>query len=90
MSDISFQEIPPTLIHEDNQGAIDLSKNAKHHDRTKHIDISHHFIRERVACNEIVVDYCPTGNMVADVMTKAVPKVKFEKFRSLLGVVKIQ
>lgn len=90
MSDISFQEIPPTLIHEDNQGAIDLSKNAKHHDRTKHIDISHHFICERVACNEIIVDYCPTGDMVADVMTKAVPKVKFEKFRSLLGVVKIQ
>ena len=90
MRDISFQEVPPTLIHEDNQGAIDLSKNAKHHDRTKHIDISHHFIRERVACNEIVVDYCPTGDMVADVMTKAVPKVKFEKFRSMLGVVKIQ
>ena len=89
MSDISFQEFPPTLINEDNQGAIELSKNAKHHERTKHIDIAHHFVRERVSSNEITVGYCPTQDMVADVMTKAVPRVKFEKFRSLLGVVKI-
>ena len=89
MSDISFQEFPPTLINEDNQGAIELSKNAKHHERTKHINIAHHFVRERVSSNEITVGYCPTQDMVADVMTKAVPRVKFEKFRSLLGVLKI-
>ena len=79
----------PTLINEDNQGAIDLSKNAKHHERTKHIDIAYHFIRERVATNEVIVKYCNTNDMIADVMTKALPRVKFEKFRSLLGVFKI-
>ena len=86
LSDISFQECPTTLINEDNQGAIELSKNAKHHERTKHIDIAYHFIRERVSSQEIVVSYCPTNDMIADVMTKAVPRVKFEKFRSSLGV----
>ena len=76
----------PTTIYEDNQGAIELSRNPKHHNRTKNIDISYRFIRERVATNEINVEYCPTSNMVADIMTKALPKTTFENFRDLLGV----
>ena len=75
-----------TIVYEDNQGAIELSKNPKHHHRTKHIDISYHFVRERVISKEIEVKYCPTNNMVADIMTKALPKVTFEKFRHLLGI----
>ena len=89
ISDVPSQILSATIINEDNQGAIDLSKNAKHHERTKHIDIAHHFIRERVATNEVIVNYCNTNDMIADVMTKALPRVKFEKFRSLLGVFKI-
>ena len=76
----------PTTIFEDNQGAIDLSKNPKHHDRTKHIDICHHFVRERVATKEIAVTYCPTEEMTADIMTKGLHVVKFQKFRQMLGV----
>ena len=76
----------PTTIYEDNQGAIDLSKNPKHHDRTKHIDVSHHFVRERVASKEIFVSYCPTDSMTADIMTKALPAVKFRRFCQMLGV----
>ncbi len=76
----------PTVIYEDNQGAIELAKNSKFHSRTKHIDISHHFVRERVMNKEICVTYCPTEDMVADVMTKGLGKVSFQKLRDLLGV----
>ena len=76
----------PTTMYEDNQGAMDLTKNPKHHGRTKHIDVSHHFVRERVATKEIDVIYCPTGDMTADIMTKGLPTVKFQKFRQMLGV----
>ena len=76
----------PTTIYEDNQGAIDISKNPKHHDRTKHIDVCHHFIRERVATNEVAVVYCPTDNMTADILTKGLGSVKYRKFRDGLGV----
>ena len=76
----------PTTIYEDNQGAIDLSKNPKHHERTKHIDVSHHFVRERVASKEFSVTYCPTDSMTADIMTKALSRVKFQRFRQMLGV----
>ncbi|KAK3749555.1 hypothetical protein QZH41_007287 [Actinostola sp. cb2023] len=75
-----------TTIYEDNQGAIELAKNAKYHNRTKHIDICHHFVRERIVSNEISVSFCPTEDMVADIMTKGLTRVTFEKLRDLLGV----
>ena len=84
--DIGFSGSGPTLLYEDNNGAIDLSKNPKHHNRTKHIDISYHFTRERVLSNELSVEYCHTGDMLADTMTKGLARVQFEKFRDMLGV----
>ena len=64
MEDLGGRQMDaPTTIYEDNQGAIELAKNAKYHNRTKHIDICHHFVRERVVSNEIQVIYCPTGDM---------------------------
>jgi hypothetical protein len=55
MSDIKLKEVEPTTIYEDNQGAIQLSRNPKFHNRTKHIDITHHFVREQVNRNVISV-----------------------------------
>ena len=86
MGDLGRQMDGPTTIYEDNQGAIELAKNAKYHNRTKHIDICHQFVRERVVSNEIQVIYCPTGDMIADIMTKGLVKLAFEKLRDLLGV----
>ena len=86
LADIGFSSSGPTLLFEDNNGAIDLSKNPKYHNRTKHIDIAYHFTRERVASNELSVEYCPTGDMLADTMTKGLARVQFPKFRDMLGV----
>ena len=86
LSDLGIDTSAPTELREDNQGAIDLSKNPKHHGRTKHIDVSHHFTRERIAMNEIDVKYVPSNQNLADVMTKPLPRVPFEKFRDELGV----
>ena len=86
LADIGFGDLNPTVIYEDNNGAIDLSKNPKHHNRTKHIDIAYHFTRERVESKELSVQYCPTSDMVADAFTKGIGRVQFEKFRDLMGV----
>ena len=75
-----------TVIHEDNQGAIELSRNPKHHNRTKHIDVSYHFTRERISTKEIDVRYIPTGDNTADIMTKGLGRVAYEKHRDSLGV----
>ena len=68
------------------KGTFELAKNPSHHSCTKHIDICHHFVRERISSKEIKVEYCPTERMIADIMTKALPKATFEKFRNLLNV----
>jgi len=86
MKDLGKLTDASTTIYEDNQGAIELAKNAKYHSRTKHIDICHHFVRERVVSNEIRVIYCRTEDMVADIMTKGLPTPTFEKLRDLLSV----
>jgi hypothetical protein len=86
LEDISFVQNKPTMIKEDNQGAIALSKNPKYHPRTKHIDIKHHFIRDKVAKKEVVLDYCPTEEMLADLLTKPLGKTTFQRFRELMGV----
>ena len=90
LQDFGLGDNKPTTLFEDNTGAIELSKNPKFHNRTKHIDVAHHFTRERVISNELSVVHCPTEDMVADVMTKGLGRVKFEKFRDAMGVTCVQ
>ena len=54
INDLGNRMISPTLIYEDNQGATQLSRNPRFDNRTKHIDVSYHFVRERVTSKEIL------------------------------------
>lgn len=74
----------PVKIYEDNQGAIALSKNPVCRQRSKHVDIKYHFVRSAHAQGKIEIGYCPTADMVADVLTKPLTKVKFERFKRYL------
>jgi hypothetical protein len=70
----------------DNQGALALAKNPHLHERSKHIDICYHFIRDLTEKAKINVKYIPTGEMAADGMTKPLQRVAFERFKEMLGV----
>lgn len=61
-------------------------KNPVFHGRSKHIDIRFHFIRECVENGEIIVKHICTRNQKADILTKAMAKVKHEEMCSLIGV----
>ncbi len=52
------------VIQCDNQGAISLMKNPTNHARTKHIDVQHHFVRERVENGEVTFEYCSTEDIL--------------------------
>jgi hypothetical protein len=86
LEDLGFPQTKATTIHADNQGCIALSRNPVAHSRAKHINIRHHFIRERVANSEIDFHFCTTKDMLADIFTKQLPREAFEKFRAALGV----
>ena len=86
LKSIGFHQDQATTICEDNQGAICLSKNPKDHTRTKHVDVKFHFTRETIEKNVVSLEYCPTGKMLADTLTKGLAKPAFEKFRTGMGV----
>ena len=74
-----FEQHSATLIHEDNQSCIALAKSlGGHHKRTKHIDIKHHFVKELVESDQIVLTYCATRRMIADCLTKGLTRELFE------------
>ena len=80
----------PTVIHEDNQGAIALARNPVAHARTKHIDIHYHFIREGIQNGAIDLKYVTTNEIVADILTKPRPKHRFEKLLHSFGMETVQ
>lgn len=75
-----------TLLN-DNQSAIKLAYNPVFHNRTKHIDIRMHFVRECLDKGYLTLSYMSTENMPADVLTKLLPKVKHMKCVKNLGLV---
>ncbi|CCE32516.1 uncharacterized protein CPUR_06376 [Claviceps purpurea 20.1] len=72
----------------DNQGAIAFTKNAHLNDRSKHIDICYHFIRDLAEKGLMTVDFIPTDEMIADGMTKPLGRIAFERFKSQMGLSK--
>jgi hypothetical protein len=86
LSDLGHPQENATVINEDNQGAIQLARNPVHHQRTKHIDIQHHYIRERVESGCIQLDYCHTQKQLADILTKPLVYEKFCAQLTLLNL----
>jgi hypothetical protein len=79
--------IPTVDLMQDNMSAITLlSKGKGRQSRLRHVHIRHFFIKDRIASGDVVVHYCPTTEMIADVLTKPLSRVLFEKFRSMMGM----
>jgi hypothetical protein len=86
LSDLEVNINEPMVMMEDNQGAIALAQNPVKHSRTKHIDVKHHFVREAIQDGFISLQYCNTKEMVADTLTKPLPKCQFQRLRASMGI----
>ena len=86
LKDLGFEQTGGTTMFVDNVSAVALAKNPKFHDRTKHIDVQFHYIRECVANDCIKLVYCPSRDNVADVLTKSLAKPAFRVFCGEMGV----
>ena len=60
------------------------------HDKSKHIEIKYHYIRDMVHRGALKLQYIATDEQIADVLTKLLARVKFEYFREKLGVLQIE
>jgi hypothetical protein len=63
-----------TRIWSDNIGSITLMKDPSFHAQSKHIDVQYHFIRECIAAKELAFKYLPMAEMLADMLTKGLPR----------------
>jgi hypothetical protein len=75
-----------TLVYCDNISAVYLSNNPVQHQRTKHVEIDLHFVREKVAIGQVRILHVPTTSQFTDVFTKGLPSSMFEEFRSSLNI----
>lgn len=77
------------ILSVDNQSAIKLVKNPEMHKRTKHIDVSHHFIREHFQLGLFAIKHVPSEQQFADILTKPLSRNSFCKLRSMIGVIEL-
>lgn len=89
LSEILNKNVLPIVIYEDNQSCIKMAMTLETK-RTKHIDVRHHYVRDCVSKNEVVINYIPTGEQIADIFTKALNITKFEYFREKLKVMSLE
>jgi hypothetical protein len=76
----------PPLLYGDNQASLALSKNPKFHDKAKHIRVHYHLVRSLVESNQIRLEYKSTSEMLADSLTKALPRPAVSRHREEMGL----
>jgi hypothetical protein len=74
----------------DNQASVCLSMKPGKHSAHKHVDVKYHFTRSLVNEKKLVVRHVSTVDQTADIFTKPLDRVKFEKFRTMLGVIQYE
>jgi Reverse transcriptase (RNA-dependent DNA polymerase)/Pol polyprotein, beta-barrel domain/gag-polypeptide of LTR copia-type/GAG-pre-integrase domain len=85
LSDLGHPMISPTTIHIDNQSAIAIAQNERFSERTKHFEVGHHFVREKLEDGIISLEYIPTDKQPADILTKPLAADKFRTFTDMMG-----
>ena len=80
---MGYEKSQVKIISEDNQSCIKLATNAVMHKNSKHIDTKIHFIQEKLDDKRIQLVYSLTGQLAADILTKALPHVKVKRNRQM-------
>ena len=86
LSSMDIRIKTPMTIHEDNQTCVALVKDAMAQRRTRYMDIRYHFIRDHVELRHVEVIYCPTKQMIADILTKTTSKSVFKSLRDKIAM----
>eukprot|EP00253_Pinus_taeda_P031523 PITA_31523 len=85
LEDLQVKQVQSTPLMNDNTSAINLAKNPKFHDRTKHINTKYHLIRHHVETKTIHLGHCSTNEKIADIFTNSLGREKLERFKTMIG-----
>jgi hypothetical protein len=86
LGEIGLEQEKPMGIYRDNTGAIANTKNDKNHQRTKHIDVKHHFIKEKTTAGLVAFAYVPSAENLADILTKPLARDAVIKCCNGMGI----
>jgi len=86
LSKMELKKLGAIVIQVDNKSAIELAKNPVNHERRKHIDVHFHFICDHVKKGSVELVHVASQNQVADIFTKPLPKVLFDKYKKMIGM----
>ena len=89
LADLLNVEARAPTLRVDNKSTISLIKNPVHHDRTKHIDVKYHYVRECAEGGLIDVQFIGTAEQLGDILTKALGRLKYEELKSKIGLTKL-
>ncbi|KAL0286146.1 UNVERIFIED_CONTAM: Retrovirus-related Pol polyprotein from transposon RE2 [Sesamum angustifolium] len=89
LKELGFMYDDPVPMHCDNQATIHISNNPIFHERTKHIDVDCHFVREAVMSQKICTPFTPSSEQRADIFTKALGGKQFDVLCNKLGMIDI-
>ena len=89
LAELKSEERTTFILKMDSQSAIALGKNPVFHERSKHIDVRFHFIRECVGDGKLDIEHVRTEEQIADILTKPLARDRFCELREKLGIVKI-
>ena len=79
----------PTSTEGGEPASPALAKNSVLHDRSKHIDVKFHFLRDYVDGGRIVIEFVETGRQLADVLTKTFGRLRFTELEKMIGMVEV-
>ena len=86
LGELTGVEAHPLTLMVDNQPAIALTKNPVLHDRSEHIDVKFHFLRDCVDGGQIVIEFVETGWQLTDVLTKPLGHLRLTELKKMIGM----
>lgn len=86
LDDFHIDVKEPVILYEDNRSAMFIANNPENNKRLKHVDVKYFFVKEKIDLGFVKIVYIKTEDQIADMFTKPLNRIKFEKFRAGLGL----